>query len=520
MTINESIYMALSISDASKVNLLLMGNPGSGKTTSVEFFAKANNMKVVLLRGSQSSPEEILGYEVNDGKESVTKDGTVVKVASKICPKWYSELVHNSDNGVRTLLFLDEITTASSFVQSALLQVIFGRSIDNGYNIPEDTLIVAAGNYAGNLSSDFNLIPPLMNRFCIYNVSIKSDDMRAFMSRYLDRQDIVSKLKMFDSMYSQDESSLDKGFVSTVKKTLSSKLFEYVQSLMSSNKYDPNISDMSDIYSDQSTGTKLLGFLTPRTLGYYTDTSIYTYLKYGLEGIKSEVFEEMTLGLVGLSLCGGNGNNSGVKKEVLTSEFIKVVSTAAEYLDKKRINSISSTEDKINRIITKLDSDGNKIGIDVLPSSDLIALSKIFESASSDRDLLKVQNPIDPKIIIECSDVIVSSARNVLSEDKKKIYEIAEKFRTNNSKTDRSEIDLDRINGGLKCYNDAIKAYKALSEFVSKPEFKYQSDLINKINKSDKDALRKNRYRVDSMKVNLRDMVGISMSELVETENI
>lgn len=197
MTINESIYMALSVSNASGVAPLLMGNPGAGKTTSVEFYAKANDMKMVLLRGSQSSPEEILGYEVNDGDEEV-RGNLKVKKASKICPKWYDELLENHEKGVRTLLFLDEITTASSFVQAALLQVIFGREIDNGYRLPDDTFVVAAGNYAGNLSSDFNLIPPLMNRFCIFNVSITKDDIKAFMSKYRDRQDIISKLKEFD----------------------------------------------------------------------------------------------------------------------------------------------------------------------------------------------------------------------------------------------------------------------------------------------------------------------------------
>ena len=425
MTINESIYMALSVSDASGVAPLLMGNPGAGKTTSVEFFAKANNMKMVLLRGSQSSPEEILGYEVNDGDEEV-RGNLKVKKASKICPKWYDELLENHEKGVRTLLFLDEITTASSFVQAALLQVIFGREIDNGYRLPDDTFVVAAGNYAGNLSSDFNLIPPLMNRFCIFNVSITKDDIKAFMSKYRDRQDIISKLKEFDLANATDIKDLDSGFIDSVKKTMEMKICDLTCSLIAQNKFDPNITEMSDIYQDQTLGTKLLGFLTPRTMNYYRDTAIHMYLRYGVDGVKSDTFREMTQGLVGISLSsGGNSKNkSGIRKEDVASEFVKVVEQTAIQLDKKRISSIASTEKEIERLITKLDTNGQKVEINILPSSDLIALGKIFENSIKDKDMRKSQTPIDPKTILDCENVIINSARNVMNSDKEVIMSI------------------------------------------------------------------------------------------------
>lgn len=523
MTINESIYMALSVSDASGVAPLLMGNPGAGKTTSVEFFAKANNMKMVLLRGSQSSPEEILGYEVNDGDEEV-RGNLKVKKASKIFPKWYDELLENHEKGVRTLLFLDEITTASSFVQAALLQVIFGREIDNGYRLPDDTFVVAAGNYAGNLSSDFNLIPPLMNRFCIFNVSITKDDIKAFMSKYRDRQDIISKLKEFDLANATDIKDLDSGFIDSVKKTMEMKICDLTCSLIAQNKFDPNITEMSDIYQDQTLGTKLLGFLTPRTMNYYRDTAIHMYLRYGVEGVKSDTFREMTQGLVGISLSnGGNSKNkSGIRKEDVSSEFVKVVEQTAIQLDKKRISSIASTEKEIERLITKLDTNGQKVEINVLPSSDLIALGKIFENSIKDKDMRKSQTPIDPKTILDCENVIINSARNVMNSDKEVIMSIVNASRTSGkiTESDRGKINIEKINGNIKTYNDSIKAYKKLSEFIKIKEFRYSDNVINKITIEDKDILSKNRFKIDYVKKNLRDSLGLSMSELVETEEI
>ena len=523
MTINESIYMALSVSDASGVAPLLMGNPGAGKTTSVEFFAKANNMKMVLLRGSQSSPEEILGYEVNDGDEEV-RGNLKVKKASKICPKWYDELLENHEKGVRTLLFLDEITTASSFVQAALLQVIFGREIDNGYRLPDDTFVVAAENYAGNLSSDFNLIPPLMNRFCIFNVSITKDDIKAFMSKYRDRQDIISKLKEFDLANATDIKDLDSGFIDSVKKTMEMKICDLTCSLIAQNKFDPNITEMSDIYQDQTLGTKLLGFLTPRTMNYYRDTAIHMYLRYGVDGVKSDTFREMTQGLVGISLSsGGNSRNkSGIRKEDVASEFVKVVEQTAIQLDKKRISSIASTEKEIERLITKLDTNGQKVEINILPSSDLIALGKIFENSIKDKDMRKSQTPIDPKTILDCENVIINSARNVMNSDKEVIMSIVNASRTSGkiTESDKGKINIEKINGNIKTYNDSIKAYKKLSEFIKIKEFGYSNNVINKITIEDKDILSKNRFKIDYVKKNLRDSLGLSMSELVETEEI
>lgn len=520
MTINESIYMALSVSDASKVSPLLMGNPGAGKTTSVEYFAKANNMRMVLLRGSQSSPEEILGYEVNDGVEHA-RGSMNIKKASKICPEWYDRLLESKNDGVRTLLFLDEITTASSFVQAALLQLVFGRQIDDNYLLPDDTFVVAAGNYSGNLSSDFNLIPPLMNRFCIYNVTLSATDLKAFFTKYTDRQDIVSKLKAFDAQYATPDSGIDPAFSELVKKTMEAKICDFAVDLVKNKKYDPNISDMSDIYTDSSTGTELLGFVTPRTLNYFRDTAIHTYLKFGSFGIQSNVFKKMTDGLVGISLSKNTNarNNSGVTKELISGEFVKLIDSVAQQLDKRKVTAVASTEQQIERIIKKVDVDGKRVDVTILPSSDLIQLSKIFESALSNRDLRKVKTPIDPKTIMDCEDIVISTARDVMKSDDSDIKSLLASVKAGTA-LDKNSINIDKINGNIKNYNDAVLVYNMIQEFIKVPEFKYDDNLVKKVTVDDKFLLEKNCFRVDSVKAQLKKHMGISMSELVETRPI
>jgi hypothetical protein len=195
-TINDDgIFKALKISEFSKIPFLFIGNPGTGKTTTVEMFCKIRGYELVLLRGSQSSPEEILGFDVNSRSED--------KFTDKKFPSWYRDVKNIYNNGGKVLLFLDEITGANEYTQSALLNLIFDRKVSTE-KLPDDLLIVAAGNYADNLSTQFNLLPPLMSRFCVFNVVPTLDDIDAFLSEFrgglLGKSNSEDKLKRLDLM--------------------------------------------------------------------------------------------------------------------------------------------------------------------------------------------------------------------------------------------------------------------------------------------------------------------------------
>src|SRR5574344_1813220 len=144
--INVSTSCALKVSEMSKVPVLLMANPGTGKSSTVEMFADVRGYNLVLLRGNSESAETILGYDVaptDTDKSNSTKH---------LRPEWFERILRAEENGEKCLLFLDEITTATEYVQSALLHLIFERKV-GCEDIPKSTLIVSAGNYASNLSN-------------------------------------------------------------------------------------------------------------------------------------------------------------------------------------------------------------------------------------------------------------------------------------------------------------------------------------------------------------------------------
>lgn len=282
--INSSIFAALKVSEKSKVPFLLIGNPGTGKTTTVEMFSKIRGYEMILLRGSQSTPEEILGYDVSE--PSISKSTTV-----KLRPAWFEKLLNNTKSGKKCLLFLDEITTANEYTQSALLHLIFERKVGDE-DLPEDTLIVSAGNYASNLSSQFNLIPPLMNRFCIYNIVATETDLDNFLSEYKGAsvngkpngiEKSMKDLKEMDDL----EPSISDEFVLKVSEKIEFSINLTSKSLIRGSKLDLKVTDMQDLYGDLDNDAALPGFVTLRSLVYLKRLSIASYRCFGKSGLTS-----------------------------------------------------------------------------------------------------------------------------------------------------------------------------------------------------------------------------------------
>lgn len=520
MNINERIYMALKVSESSKVPLLLIGNPGVGKTTSVEYYAKLTGKKMVLLRGSQSSPEEILGYDVNCDEKYTegVNAGKNKMTTSKLRPTWYLDILDADSKGIPTLLFLDEITTANEFIQSALLQLVFGRSLDDHNGLPESCLIVAAGNYSGNLSSTFNMIPPLMNRFCIYNVVLEEDDIDIFLSKYKYQKgfDPIKDLESFD-LENSILNSYDDSFESLVRNTVEAKLSGLIKSFIKGGKYDPTVTDMTGLYTDQSntSDTRLPGFLSPRTMCYFRDTFNSMYLNYGSNGIMSEVFNDMMLGLVGVSIS--NGKNGESIFNSLMSDLKSFCKTISDDLDKKMVRAVIKTEDAINKIISKLDTNGNPCLVSRIDSPKLIQVKKMIDALSNDRNVKSLESPISENIINDLCRVLSMSARGALNlkEDDLSIEDIS-----NPSNSDQYTCDIDKFNGEIKLLNDCIRLYNSLKTFVGTKSFNYSKDIKETVDNVTGLQIFRNVARVTSIKMDTAAKLNVDMTDLVEIEKL
>jgi hypothetical protein len=130
------------------VPTLVWGQPGEGKTTFIESFAR-DNFPVVSLIASIHDPTDFSGLPIHE-------DGRVRFVP----PEWALEFEASGEG----ILLLDELTTAPPSVQAALLRVVLERKVGTK-SLPKGVRIAAAANPPDAVVGGWELSPPLANRF-------------------------------------------------------------------------------------------------------------------------------------------------------------------------------------------------------------------------------------------------------------------------------------------------------------------------------------------------------------------
>lgn len=386
------MFCALKASEKSNVPVLFMSNPGVGKSTTVEIFAQIRGYELVLLRGSSSTAEEILGYDTVDAEVAAADE----KYAKHCLPSWYKRVSENTKNGKRTLLFLDELTTVNSFVQGALLNLIFNRAIDDNTKLPDDCLIVAAGNYSQNLSNDMTLLPPTMNRFAIVNLRLDlQQEVKNFLCKY--RGGSTGQTKSLREQLREKFDALDK-MEQTFKPSTFNKIGEMIEGMMATtlnaicsrkaNKIDINETDLMNFYSQaaEDCENELYGFLTPRTINYARDMTIAVYQCFGREGIKSEVYKNIIKGLVGVSFLKREKNDTDAKSMFVYQDFIATVVSSIDSVDIVNNEDYSDVTDSVKEILMK---DRNSLTAD-----DIKKFSGLLDACLTNKSFRNMEAPI------------------------------------------------------------------------------------------------------------------------------
>lgn len=142
--------------------VLLIGDPGVGKSAIMYQAAKAIDMELFVLLGSTLDPTDIGGLPMR------SNDGThVIRIPLEEIQKC------SEKPGV---LFLDEISAAPGPVQAALLRLILERKAGSVTLHPE-TRVVAACNPPEQAPAGFELSAPLMGRMSVINFRPNDDEV-------------------------------------------------------------------------------------------------------------------------------------------------------------------------------------------------------------------------------------------------------------------------------------------------------------------------------------------------------
>lgn len=403
--IDATIFSACKVSEKSGIPVLFLANPGVGKSTGVEYFSRVRDYELILLRGNTETNESIMGYSVcpPDAKQN----SSVIQLR----PAWFQKLLDNSAAGKKSLLFLDELTTANEYTQAALLHLIFERRCGTE-RIPESTLIIAAGNYANNLSNSMVMLPPLLSRFMIINLVPTSEDLTDFLNKYdgaisgnkVDHfKELIDDMKKIDE---QEIKNLDDEVIDKIGEHIERNIRMVAKMLMTSGDrpVDLKVTELQNIYSDLNKDQPLANFVTLRTLNYFRDVTVAEYLCFGKEGIKSDIYKNMINGLVGLGVSRDKTGN--VKYTQVTGEFYNSMLGVIEDIEKMNNNKINEYEKFFKSVEKKSDKEK-------YTGAELNTITNKLKELLSDKEVSKVSRPLEGELVKKICDNLVTSAKSV-----------------------------------------------------------------------------------------------------------
>ena len=147
-------------------SVMLWGAPGVGKSQGVQQIAakvrkhSGKEVRITDVRLLLFNPVDLRGIPTSNEDKTLA-----VWLKPKIFEMDASEEVVN-------ILFLDEITAAPTSVQAAAYQITLDRTIGE-HKLPENCIVIAAGNRVTDKSVSYNMPKALANRMC--HLEIKED---------------------------------------------------------------------------------------------------------------------------------------------------------------------------------------------------------------------------------------------------------------------------------------------------------------------------------------------------------
>ena len=148
--------------------LFIWGPPGIGKSDIVQSISDSGelgNSTVIDLRLALMEPTDIRGYPFRNPETNTMEWSPPVDLPTQ----------EYADQFDTVLLFLDELNSAPPSVQSAAYQLILNRRVGQ-YTLPDNVVVLAAGNRESDRGVTYRMPAPLANRFRHINMNVNFDD--------------------------------------------------------------------------------------------------------------------------------------------------------------------------------------------------------------------------------------------------------------------------------------------------------------------------------------------------------
>src|SRR5210317_1671164 len=168
---------------AKKRPIFLWGPPGIGKSDIIHQIGDYMDAHVIDIRLSLWEPTDIKGIPYYAANDNTMKWAPPQELPTQEMAKKHKTII----------LFLDEMNSAAPAVQAAAYQLILNRKVGQ-YVLPDNVLIVAAGNRDADKGVTYRMPAPLANRFVHLELKVDFDDWFAWATENKIHTDVVGYL--------------------------------------------------------------------------------------------------------------------------------------------------------------------------------------------------------------------------------------------------------------------------------------------------------------------------------------
>ena len=201
--------------------VFLWGPPGIGKSELIAAIANSGtfgNSYMIDLRMPLLEPTDLRGIPYYDKPDNTMKWAPPVDLPTEQMAAEYDTII----------LFLDEMNAAAPAVQASGYQLILNRRVGN-YKLPDNVVIVAAGNRESDKGVTYRMPSPLANRFVHLEMTAEFDSWFMWAVENNIHPDVVGYLQFAkQDLFDFDPRSSSRAFATPRAWTFVSELIEDV----------------------------------------------------------------------------------------------------------------------------------------------------------------------------------------------------------------------------------------------------------------------------------------------------
>ena len=204
--------------------VFLWGPPGIGKSELVADIAQEMEGHMIDLRLGQMDPTDIRGIPYYNKEMNLMDWAPPIDLPSEELAKQYPIVV----------LFLDEMNSAAPAVQAAAYQLILNRRVGK-YQLPDNVVMVAAGNRESDKGVTYRMPTPLANRFIHLEMKVDFESWEQWAVKNKIHKDVIGYLAYSkQDLYDFDPKSSSRAFATP-------RSWTFVSELLSDEDSDKNV---------------------------------------------------------------------------------------------------------------------------------------------------------------------------------------------------------------------------------------------------------------------------------------